>query len=827
MTSSISRIVRIFLYVAFCVTPGFCFGNEIPGELDLTFGSGSSINNGVFSAAQQLDGKWIIAGNFTRVNGAFRTALARLHPDGTTDHTWQGITGTNLSLTSVIIQPDDKILIAGHFTSINGVALNRIARLNPDGTIDPTFQQTVGANDTVYCLVLQPNGKILVGGEFYRFDNEERSGIVRLHPNGSVDTTFQSIPGSTIRCMAIQNDQKIVIGGYFSQVNGVARHNVARLNADGSLDTSYLNGVYGANEGVISLALQTDGKVLICGEFYSVNLTFRTNIARLNLTGSLDTSFVPSVSGSWYHPIRAVAVQNDGKILIGGTFSNVNGIAQNTFARLHPNGNLDTSFDSHMRADGQAVVFIKALPEGKTLVTGGFVSVNEKPRRGVAILNPDGSPDQNFENPTRGINGPVHSVTIQRDGKVLVAGQFTNAHGFTRNRIARFNSDGSLDAFQHGMAGIPTGTVYSILEQSDGKILVGGSLGTVNGSTRYSVARLYSDGSLESSFRPVIIGGGVRCLAVQNDGKILVGGSFTHAEGPRNRIAHLNADGSVDTSFQAGLSGANNTVLAIALQTDRKILISGYFNAVNGVPRKALARLHQNGEVDDSFIDTGTGGIEAIAIQRDGKILVGGGFEIFNGINKTFIARLNSDGSLDSTFNTSFLKTNLTHALDYIALQNSAILVSGKFTTVEGQTRRSIVRLNPDGSLERSFQDGMPGLQRNSYPDSAGSGYCMAVQNDGNIIVAGEFDQVNGVPCDNIARLYSGALPCDIGAPSFNDGTYSWTVFGQANRSYIVQVSNDLLEWSNLETVFTTNSTFQFTDTNSPTDTRFFRVKIE
>ena len=234
----------------------------------------------------------------------------------------------NNTVWSIAVQSDGKILIGGDFTTLNNgtITRNHIARLNPDGSVDTTFDPN--ANGTVYSIAVQSDGKILIGGTFTTLNGGTitRRRIARLKSDGSVDTTFDPNADNTVRSIAIQSDGKILIGGDFTTVGGTARNYVARLNPDGSVDTTFDPN---ANLSVYSIAVQSDGKILIGGWFTSVGWAARNYIARLNTDGSLDT-FNPDANSG----VRSIAVQSDGKILIGGNFTGVSGITRNHIARL-------------------------------------------------------------------------------------------------------------------------------------------------------------------------------------------------------------------------------------------------------------------------------------------------------------------------------------------------------------------------------------------------------------------------------------------------------------------------------------------------------------
>ncbi len=257
-----------------------------------------------------------------------------------------------------------------------------------------------------------------------------------------------------------------------------------------------------------------------------------------------------------------------------------------------------------------------------------------------------GSLDLAF-NPGTGANGDVHAVAIQPDGKILIGGTFTQYAGTARNRIARLNTDGTLDLTFNPGTGC-NGTVYAIAIQSDGKIVLGGAFTTYSGGPRNGMARLNANGSIDTGFT---IGSGfgngrVASISIQPNGFFVVGGTFTTFDGVgRNRILRLNASGGLDTSFNPG-SGANNNVSATAIQTDGKILIGGIFIAFNGVNRNRIARLNANGTLDTGFAN-GNGfddGVLCIRIQSDGKIVAGGQFTNYAGTTRSRMARLLTTG---------------------------------------------------------------------------------------------------------------------------------------------------------------------------------------
>jgi uncharacterized delta-60 repeat protein len=728
---------------------GFARAQGSPGSNDPTFNvvddgtNRDGANYAVLALALQPDGKLLIGGDFTSYNGTPRNLIARLNADGSLDASFNPGSGANFEVHALALQSDGKVLIGGTFTSYNGTPRNRIARLNADGSLDASFNPGSGANSSVYALALQPDGKLLIGGDFTSYNGTPRNRIARLNADGSLDASFNPGTGAdtSVRALALQPDGKLLIGGEFISYNGTPRNRIARLNADGSLDASFNPGT-GANGWVLALALQPDGKLLIGGEFTTYNGTPSNRIARLNAEGSLDASFNPG-SGANFE-FHALALQPDGKLLIGGTFTSYNGTSRNGIARLNADGSLDASFNPGTGANG-LVLALALKPDGKLLIGGEFISYNGITRNRIARLNADGSLDASF-NPGTGANSWVLALALQPDGKLLIAGYFTNYNDTPRNGIARLNADGSLDASFNPGTGA-NGLVLALALQPDGKVLIGGTFTSYNGTPRNRIARLNADGSLDASFNP---GTGanswVWALALQPDGKLLIGGDFiNYAFTPSNRIARLNADGSFDASFYPG-TGANNSVVSLALQPDGKVLIGGTFTSFNGTPRYCIARLNADGSLDASF-NPGTGSdtsVLALALQPDGKLLIGGGFTAYNGTPRNHIARLNADGSLDASFNPG---TGANSSVSSLALQpDGKVLIGGVFTTYNGTPRNRIARLNANGSLDASFN---PGTGANSTVRG------LALQPDGKLLIGGGFTAYNGTPRTRLARLHA------------------------------------------------------------------------
>lgn len=598
------------------------------GTRDTSFnGTNSGLNGTVYSIALQADGKILVGGNFTSYNGTATAPdrLIRLNADGTRDASFNGTNaGFDGLVRSVKIQDDGKILVGGEFTSYNGegAAPNYLVRLNADGTRDTSFNGTnSGFNGRVFAISLQADGKILAGGDFSSYNGEAAAPdkLIRINSDGSRDTSFNGtnagFDNNPVLSVVVQDDGKVLVGGEFTSYNGEGGSSfLVRLNTNGARDTEFKG--TGFTSFVQSISLQSDGKFLVGGDFTRYmggEGSGRAGLDRVNSDATSATDFNGNDSG-FNGFIMVSAVQADGKILAGGSFTSYNGAsaAPDNFIRLQSDGTVDLSFSGISSGFNNFVESIAVQGDGKILVGGQFTSYNgnaSAPDR-LIRLSADGSVDGSFSGVTTGFDGPVRAIVVQADGKILVGGNFTsyNGNGSAPDGLIRLNVDGSVDA---SFSGITTGllNVESIVVQNDGKILVGGGFTSYNGigSAPDHLIRLNVDGSVDASFSGVTIGfdANVEAVSIQVDGKVLVGGQFTSYNGNgAARLIRLNADGSVDSSFSGITTGFVGGVYSISMQPDGKILVGGDFTSYNGnaAAPDRIIRLNADGTIDQSFM---------------------------------------------------------------------------------------------------------------------------------------------------------------------------------------------------------------------------------
>lgn len=609
------------------------------GSLDTTFDSDGvaeiafgPYDDVPFDVAVQPDGKILIAGLKEIVHlGDSDFAVARLNSNGSLDPYFGFFGKTTSSFSSqgdiarsIKLQPDGKIVLGG----IGNLAF-ALARLDTSGFLDSTFDGdgkltttfpgTTG--NTIRSIAIQADGRILGLGASPESSNSRNFATVRYNSNGSIDTSFDgdgivftnSVTGSSsLADIKQQSDGKIVGTGWVNW-NGDRDFVITRYTSAGAIDTLF--GIGGFNwvsfssyskDTANAMAIQNDGKIVVVGDSF-LGTTSQFAVARLISAGSPDTTFDADgkvlLSLGTSAEANAVAVQSDGKILVGGTAltGGLSGVYRSVIARLKTNGNLDTTYGS-----------------GGTVTIGGgdFDSV-------------------------------VYSLAIQPStGKVIAAGYEDGNFA-----VARINTNGTLDT-SFGTAGkvlIPVAAdiddydqATSVVLQSDGKIVIGGHVNDVAFPYEggFALARLTASGNLDTSFNsdgkvvtliPPAITPRLSKIVLESSGKIVAVGS-TNNNPQKIVIVRYDTNGSLDTGFGTGgilipdvwLKSEEATTALI--QSDQKIVVGGSANAAysEATDRTLLLARFEN--------DGSARGYQNNPVTLSGKITDANGRPIMNAV---------------------------------------------------------------------------------------------------------------------------------------------------------------------------------------------------
>ena len=636
-----------------------------------------------------------------------------------------------------------------------------ILRLNSDGSIDTTFHPAiVGADPTFYVreIRVQPDGKVLVAGLFPTFAGENRPGIVRLLTNGTLDSSFAAITldQRSVYSLALQNDGRILIGGDFDTVNGVESPGVARLNADGSLDVSFQGTGYTTDHSypVRALRVQSDGKIVLGGrfQFQPNNSTSRRQIIRVDSHGVFDVAFAPVTSTSTIPDARNLLLQPDGKILAA---------IDTSVYRFTATGMLDSTFHPPVTV--------------------------------------------NTTNEPSGVPGTTATLNLRPDGRILVGGTFTdiNPTGVPTGAhfgVARLNSNGTIDptfTTSHKTGAAKPPTSFSRLPDRSTLIGFDAFRTHVDPSIPYNFGRLFLDGSVDPNFSLAssapsgflsdgLIAFGFSRLA--DGGFFVFGGKSDYP--PSVHIGKVSPAGVVDSGFadDSAVPAFQHTMVL----PDGKFLLSAG-NDVQATVGSLLSRRQSNGQIDSTFqvdesirlsqVERGFSGLETLyvgsrplAAQTDGKIL----FEYFGNDLRFHLVRLNANGSIDATFPTTVLdafdaKQDYFVVFDPVANQlvgptiyvaslpvldahiqsDGRIVLAGQFKSFRGVAARGLVRLMPDGTLDNSFSVGTGARWTSTVETSAFFPKVenVAWQGDGRLLITGTFEAFNGVSAPGIASL--------------------------------------------------------------------------
>ncbi|PDW04732.1 delta-60 repeat domain-containing protein [Candidatus Viridilinea mediisalina] len=624
------------------------------------------------------------------------------------------------TVNALVVQPDNATVVAGSFQLVNGVLRESLARLAADGSLDTTFQLTaplIMDNPSFYALALLPDGKLLVGGQLTMRgeDGQFRSNLVRLHPDGRLDEAFFAgnyqaggLDG-VVHAIMVQPDGKIIIGGAFSTIHEQSRPGIARLHPDGSVDLSFAPGE-GVDGEVLSLAQQSDGRIIVGGSFRTFNGQSAAYLVRLNADGSRDPSFAPQLNGA----VNTVVVDSTGDILFGGDFTSVNDEPRNKLAHLDTDGTLkDLSTGLFY-----AVQSIALLADGSIAVGGWYSSIIFDGRpiyhdARVARFAADGSLMAILSFDGR----PTHVLALAQrpDGHVVVGGNFRNLQKIQDEPVIYRHSLGLLDADFTFVAGFEPqvtqpGHVATLVPLAAGSVLVGGNFSLVNGTPRVAAAILTPAGALDATFVPPFrrTGNQVSGALHLDDGSYLLGGDFsdnyTDQDLRWQNIIRVDQQGSI-------LPFPQITVTQPKLKRDAegRILVAGF---------DRLYRLLGDGSLDPTFtlnhvegfvVETPgwRGSINSVVELANGQLIAAGNFERFAGHERSTLVRLHADGRLDHSFvPPSFLPIQGgAHPEVYaVALQGEQVLVGGRFAVGEAEERRvGLIRLDAEGRLDPNF----------------------------------------------------------------------------------------------------------------------------
>lgn len=566
------------------------------------------------------------------------------------------------AVTAMVTQPDGGIVIAGRFRRVDGVVRDRLARLQPDGTVDaawvPSTDSSLPTNGEVLALAGAADGSVYVGGTFTFLYGLERDGLAKLTPSGVPDKNWVP-PGWYLNAsvMAVVDGTDVVVAG--PHHIGAPAPILTRLSGTGdpvqvlwqTEIASAANAISAASDGFLYLSRIVD----------SETGAQHTELTRLSIaTGQPDPSWSATLPG-W---VVAQAVSPQGWFYV----SSCQDVAGSSVCQL----------------------------QRFSFAGGGLVDPHWLPQ-------PDGR---------------VSRLTVTQDGALFALGMFENMGAYARRSIARFLPDGTLDPGwnQGGGAGLPADHVYSLAALSGGRVVLGGFFDSVQGQSRLGLTWIDGIGVLGPP-RDVAFPGKVNAVARQPDGSLIVAGSFAKADQfARANLLRLLPDGRVDPQWQ---SPADAEVNQVTVGQDGSVFIAGGFSMVNGVHRRRMAKLvaEGQGEVDPHWNPSPDRQVYALQVGPDGWVYAGGYFGTIGFMPQSYLARLSPEGAgaPDPDWAPQ-ISTVFSFAFD----GHGGLVAGGPFQEVNGQSRPHLARLDlaagaaldplwnpaPDGRVDSIAVDG-------------------------------------------------------------------------------------------------------------------------
>ncbi|HVT72847.1 MAG TPA: immunoglobulin domain-containing protein, partial [Lacunisphaera sp.] len=801
------------------------------GSRDTSFPLGAGLLNGtnnatVTFAAEQPDGKLLLAGTMTTYNGTTVTGnVIRLNEDGSLDSSFNPGSGVSAgSITTGVVLPDGSAILAGSFTSYNGTPVNRVVKIMANGTIDPGFTAPAAIDNTVGQVVAQADGKFILVGDFV---NTPAPYAVRLNSNGTVDNTFALTGltggfGSSARIFLGDDGSVYVYNNPVSYNYGVplayARFRGAPVapgvatqpaavsttvggkatfyvKASGTAPFSYQwrkNGtplsnsatIDGANYSILNLTNVAAGDagnydVLITSPFGGPVTSNAVALTVGSLLPTIDTQPVSASVNAGQETSLTVAVSGTGPFHYQWRRNGVN-VGTDSATLDFPNPTV---------ADAGAYTVVITNGNGSTTSATATLTVNLAPAAGVEAV------DQGFVRPefrrtslpgrvTKGINGEVYLTWSN-------ASSVTGANNVRLGAVVRVSANGTLDpSFAPGSF---LADAWAIVPLANGQLLVGGLASSEtyeSGQPAYRVFRLNADGSRDASYGSPVFTSIPRYMTLQADGKLLVApsGGF-YPNGGLSNLVRLNQDGSVDSGFTSPTFDVTNSIFATVLvDGSGNIIIGGTFKTVNGTTVPGIARLQANGTLDGTFLPSGftstaTVQVRGLGLQTQGgnagKILVAGSGLKVSGTAYPVI-RLNANGSLDNSF--TLQPTATVIGANGVRPRLLNVLADDSFTTVSA----TVTKFDANGNLAAGY----------NQPVFSNESYWMETLADGSVLVAPEYGTtVNGTPVNGPFRLTNtGGLDSGFTPPApFQTEVYP--------NNFTIQPDGKVLIWGNFDTV--------------------------
>lgn len=710
------------------------------------------------------------------------------------------IAGTVLAATQL---SDDSVVYGGNFQSVTTARDLRLIRLNTDGTKDTGFNVGSGFNGQILAIAELGDGSVIVGGDFTTYRARPALRIAKIDSSGTLDTTFNPTIGSNgfngvVRAIAVSGSD-IFVGGDFTTYRGSVANRVAKVGSTGTLDTSFNpgSGANGANNRIRAIAI-SGSAVYLGGEFTTYRGGAAVRVAKIDTSGNLDTTFNPASGANGVNGLVRALVATSDTVYVGGDFTTYQGAIANRIAKVSSSGALDTTFSPQTGGNGisssSSYVYSIALSGSDLYIAGNFTkyrgtaAANTANR--VAKLNAtSGAMDTTFNPSTstnNGTNNTVSGVAVLGTN-IYFGGSFTTYRSGNATRIAKVSTAGAIDTTFNPTSGANgfNNTVNALFSTGT-KLYVGGYFASYRaGTIARNIVKLDSSGNVDTTFSPQSGANGTDNVvrALTTDGtNVFAGGDFLNYRGTAvQRIVKIGANGVIDPDFVAS-SAANGIVRALYYEPiEGFVYVGGDFTSWAGNVANRVTKVHfENGSVDATNFSPGSGGngangsVRAItAIGQD--IYIAGAFTTYRGSTVNRIVKTNALGERDTAFNPATGTIGLNNTPYALTNDGTNVYVGGTFTTYRGAPANRIAKLDSSGNLDTVFNPGTGANGFNSYV------YALDYLSS-NIYVGGSFTRWKSTGIANyVAKISTaGVLDTTVSPQSGANGTSGGTATVQA-----------------------------------------------
>lgn len=656
-----------------------------------------------------------MGGRFTVLGGQARGGIGRLNRDGSVDSKFDPFLDGHVA--ALALQPDGGILAGGGgFTTVAGQTALGLARLKSDGTLDETFHP--GDVGGVASLVVQPDGKILVGGEFYKLGGMPRRGLGRLNPDGTLDPGFDPLVGGRfprVEALALQPDGKILVGGVFDTVGSLPRAHVARLWPDGAVDAGFHPT---SEDGVYAFAVQADGGILVGGFFQALAREPCEYLGRLNADGTRDAGFRPSPDDG----INTLASLPDGRLLVGGGFRSVGGLPRHGLARLPNTAPATRALSYHAgtlrwllggSSPNPAWVVFEFSLDGAVWTPVGTGERTSGGWQALGVTVPPG--------------GTLRARGLVSDGgsSCWFLTDYLGAPVFVSEPEPQTRNYGETVRFRvRARGGEPL--IYQWLRDGAELLDVGQVLGASTAILEVRDLRKSNEGDYQVVVTSPTGRRTSRMARLAVRDPFVTSPVVSHAKAPgQSVLLTVTADGTPPMSYQwwhgdLPVPGATNRTLALVglRGSEAGIYSVSIRNDAGSITNPAALLAVNLAAADAGFTPAVSGVPVAFSLQPDGKVLLAGPFTNVDGQPRRGLARLHPNGRLDDTFAAQPDDSRVHGAsISRLAIQpDGRILAGGTFRKFGGAGSDFLARLHPDGALDGGFDPWVP------LPPSVGGG---------------------------------------------------------------------------------------------------------